>query len=227
MKDISKNDFFYVVDDNYDEHIDLAIPFYKEMHNEISNFLNIGIKSPKILDLGCGTGVTTSVLLDFYPQAKVIAIDLFDEMLNRAKKRLVNYTEQITYIQGDFRKIDWESNIDICISSLALHHILPYEKNQLFDKIYKTLSDDGIFIMIDWTKFNSNNIQKKAFENAEKHADKSVTNKQIVEAWTYHWENINIPDTVEDLIEWLKNSEFRNVNCVFRYYGLAMIIAEK
>ena len=226
MKKISKNDFFYVVDDNYDEHIDLAIPFYKEMHDEINNFLTTSVDNPTIVDLGCGTGITTSVILNTFPHANVIAIDLFDEMLNHAKKRLENYYDQIDYIQGDFREIDWGNNIDICISSLALHHILPDEKKQLFDKIYKSLNKDGIFIMIDWTMFNSKNIQKKAFENAEKHAEKSVSNKQIVESWTFHWEKINIPDTVEDLTDWLKISGFDNVNCVFRYYGLAMIIAE-
>lgn len=227
MKEITKNDFFYVVSDNYDEHIDRAIHYYKEMHLEIPNFLNDKIKNPTILDLGCGTGVTTSILLDFYPDAEVIAIDLFDEMLIHAKNRLQRFKEQITYIKGDFRSYVWKNGIDVCVSALALHHILPKEKQLLFRNIYSSLNTGGRFILIDWTKFQSSFVQHKAYEVAIDYATKSVNDHKIVDSWAEHWQNINIPDTIDDMLIWLKKSGFKHAECVFRFYGLCMIIAEK
>lgn len=227
LQPISKKDFFYVVNDNYDDHITYAIHYYKEMHKEIQRCLNDKIQNPTILDLGCGSGITSSIILDFYPQANVIAIDLFEEMLTHAKKRLQQYQNQITYVQGDFRVCDLGNGIDVCISALALHHILPLEKKFLFQKIYNSLNVNGRFIMIDWSKFNCPWVAKKAAEIAIDHAAKSIVNHEIVDSWAFHWENINIPDTVEDMLNWLKNAGFSYSECVFRYYGLSMIVAEK
>lgn len=227
MKEITKNDFFYVISDNYDEHIDRAIHYYKEMHLEIPKFLIKLIKNPTILDLGCGTGVTTSILLDFYPNAEVIAIDLFDEMLIHAKNRLRQYDGQVKFIKDDFRTFIWEDGIDVCVSALALHHILPNEKQDLFRKICNSMNAEGRFILIDWTKFQSDMVQHKAFEVAVDYATKSVHDQGIVSSWLEHWQNINIPDSVNDMLVWLKKAGFKNAECVFRFYGLCMIIAEK
>ena len=227
MKEINKTDFFYVIGDNYDEHIDLAIPYYKEMHLEIPKFLKKEIKKPSILDLGCGTGITTSKILEFYSDAEVVAIDLFDEMLLHAKNRLRKYDSQITYIKGDYRITEWAPNIDVCVSALALHHILPNEKQLLFKKIFKSLKPGGRFIMIDWSRFQSKFVQEKAYEVAICHASKAINDQNIVTQWAEHWKNRNIPDTMEDMSIWLNESGFQNVECVFRFYGLCMIVAEK
>lgn len=227
MKKLSKSDFFYVQSDNYDEYIERSIPYYVEMHNEILQLLDKKKQNPKILDLGCGTGKTSYVLLGFYPKATIIAIDLFEVMLNHARKRLVDYSDQVTFVQNDFRSFEWEKGIDLCVSALALHHILPIEKKQLFKKIYNSLNPDGKFIMIDWSKFTGSNMQQKAFDIALAYIKKNVDSDLIVDSWSNHWKNFNLPNTVDEMMEWLRICGFPNVNCIFRYYGLAMIIAEK
>ena len=43
-------------------------------------------EAKRILDLGCGTGNSTKILKDRYPNARVIGADNSDEMLAKAKK---------------------------------------------------------------------------------------------------------------------------------------------
>ena len=224
---ITKETFFYVIEDNYDEHIELAIPFYKEMHKELLALFNYDNDSPMILDLGCGTGKTSLALFEKYPKATITGIDLFNEMLSHAQNRLSKYLKQTELIQGDFRKLQFANNYDLCVSSLAMHHLYEDEKKALFQKIYDSLNSNGKFIMIDWTQFNSKNCSNIALETAVENAFNAVNNIEIAKKWKTHWSNENIPDTIENLNIWLLEANFKKVDCVFRYYGLSLIYAEK
>jgi len=227
IKEITQNEFFYVVNDNYDEHIELAIPNYTGMHKELVNLLPILNHVPKILDLGCGTGITASMVLSKFPEANLVGIDLFETMIKHAQKRLSVYNNQISFIKGDYRIVDWDKDFDFCISALALHHILPQEKKIIFKKVFNSLNKNGVFAIIDWTNFNSNLINEASYQNAITFAKINIQNSDIADSWAYHWKNLNIPNTVEEMTKWLKNSGFRHIECVYRYFGLSLIIAEK
>lgn len=227
LSEIKKNDFFYVLNDNYDEHIELAIHSYREMHYEIPRFIPAGKKKISVLDLGCGTGKTSAVVLEKFPEAQVYAIDLFVEMLNHARERLKVFADNVELVQGDFRVLPLGKNFDVCISALAIHHHTSNEKKITFRRIFKSLAPNGRFIMIDWTKFESSFIQNISAEAAEENARKSIDSVETVDAWVEHWNYKNQPDTVEDIRTWLEQAGFSSFECVSRYYGLAMIVAVK
>jgi tRNA (cmo5U34)-methyltransferase len=224
---IDKNSFFFVKDDNYDEYAELAIPYYREMHNELTTF---GPSDPlaqfRVLDLGVGTGKTSEVFLDKYPQATVVGIDLFDEMLDHARSRFAKYGSRVQLEKGDFRTVALSGQFDVCVSALSLHHLTPSEKKELFQRIRDVLKPQGLFLMIDWTRFQSPRIQKAAFENAEKHVRAAVSDTDIINNWCQHWKYQNIPDCVEEMLSWLKTSGFGHAECIIRHYGIALIVAE-
>lgn len=47
----------------------------------------VKLKPKRILDIGCGTGLTTELLMKRYPKAEVYALDLAQPMLNLTRKR--------------------------------------------------------------------------------------------------------------------------------------------
>ncbi|MDR4507776.1 MAG: class I SAM-dependent methyltransferase [Candidatus Brocadiaceae bacterium] len=226
-RDITKNDFFFIKEDNYDEHIELAIPLYKEMHRELVRFADRGKESLKILDLGGGTGKTSYVLLKVYPKSQVKFIDLFDEMIQRAKVRLSPYESNVDYVKGDFMDLCLGEGYDICVASLSIHHQTPEGKRHLFSKVYNALSNDGTFLIIDWTNFTDPAINELAASVAEESAASSISNEQVVEEWCDHWRTKNIPDTVENICKWLHEAGFAYTECVVRYFGIALIYAQK
>ncbi|MFL6799200.1 MAG: trans-aconitate 2-methyltransferase [Xanthobacteraceae bacterium] len=55
-----------------------------------------------VVDLGCGPGNSTELLIARYPQAEVIGLDSSPDMLRQARERLPKYT----FLEGDL--IQWE-----------------------------------------------------------------------------------------------------------------------
>ena len=55
----------------------------------------------RILDLGCGTGEITRRLVQRYPQAQVLGIDILESNLAIARRDSVEFGERVTYEVGD------------------------------------------------------------------------------------------------------------------------------
>lgn len=224
---IDESEFFFVQEDNYDEHAELAIPGYIEMHEALPWCVPAKDQIVRVLDLGCGTGKTSKVILDSFPRCFVIGIDLFDEMLSRARRRLQPYGDRFSVIRGDVRETSFGEGRDLCVAALALHHLTVSEKRQMFEKIFQCLAPGGRFLMIDWTRFASPTIQESAAKIAEVHVSHHVADQHVVAEWVRHWREKNLPETVEDLMGWIRSAGFRGVECVMRNFGVALLVGEK
>jgi ubiquinone/menaquinone biosynthesis C-methylase UbiE len=53
----------------------------------------------KLLDLGCGTGASTSALLEVAPVAEITAVDASVEMLNQARRK--SWPPNVRFVQGN------------------------------------------------------------------------------------------------------------------------------
>ena len=100
-----------------------------------------------VLDLGAGTGLELIPLFEKFPNTKVTAIDISDNMLEELKGR--SFANKVKTICGDFFELDFGCNYDAVISSAALHHFNEKDKKELYTKIYECLKNDGQFINSD------------------------------------------------------------------------------
>ncbi|GAL29216.1 biotin synthesis protein bioC [Vibrio variabilis] len=97
----------------YDQHAELQ----RRVADRLLALLPSDLKGYRILDLGCGTGYCSQVLLE--RGAKVVCADLSSEMLSVAKSRCGS--ENVSYQVADAEALPFEnSTFDIVISSLAL-----------------------------------------------------------------------------------------------------------
>lgn len=85
----------------------------------------------RIVDLGCGTGSSTQLLREKFPQAKIIGVDLAEQMLAIAKTKFQR-DEQVKWLCADAMHVplfpqsqdfifsnlmlQWHNNISICFS---------------------------------------------------------------------------------------------------------------
>jgi len=138
------NEFFNkVVDIDYDEK-HLKVIKAKE---RIIDFLPPSIE--KIVDLGAGTGLELIKLYKKYPNVHTIAIDISDGMLKKLKAR--NLSDNIEIVNKSFFDYDFGINDkDAVISTQALHHFEPSDKEVLYKKVFDCLKDDGIFVNEDY-----------------------------------------------------------------------------
>ncbi len=74
---------------------------------------------PTIADIGCGTGAQTACLVEQIAGAKITAIDLFDEMLERMPLH-----ENITTLRASMDELDIEpESLDVIWSEGAIYNI--------------------------------------------------------------------------------------------------------
>ena len=131
----------------YDQSILRLVPHYHEQHEVILQLLPFDTASPlKALDLGCGTGVLSHVLLRAFPKASLVSLDLSANMIETAKRTLAAYRDRVTARQADFGKDEIGSGYDLVVSGLAIHHLDDPGKQDLYRRIFRALKPGGMFI---------------------------------------------------------------------------------
>jgi tRNA (cmo5U34)-methyltransferase len=225
---ITQDEFFYVGKDNYDETVEMAIPFYALMHEEIVR-IAAGRKSSslKIIDLGSGTGRTSHALLSAFPGSRVRAIDLFDSMHKHARIRLAEYADAVDFVTDDFMYTDLGAPVDLCVSCLAIHHQTPAGKKALFERVHSALLPGGMFLMADWSCFASPLLDQISGRLAEQLARANIDDVKAADDWCVHWRTRNIPSATDDMCTWLRDAGFVHAECVVRYYGMSLVCAIK
>ena len=81
----------------------------EELVENIKNYLEKkNITNPKILDLGCGSGVIGLTLKHFFPDSDVTLVDISEDALKVAKENASNLNLDVNFL-----KSDWFSNIPL------------------------------------------------------------------------------------------------------------------
>lgn len=80
----------------------------------------VALKDPKLVyDLGCGPGNSTELLVEAYPQARVIGMDSSPEMLEQARKAL----PQVIFEQGDLSTWTPKEQADLLYSNATFQWV--------------------------------------------------------------------------------------------------------
>lgn len=103
-----------------------------------------------VLDLACGTGVVTKVLVqNIQPAGTVFALDINSQMLALAKHKCEQWTSAITFIEGSADQIDIPNNyIDTVVCQQGFQ-FFP-DKKAAAREIYKVLKPRGKAIISTW-----------------------------------------------------------------------------
>ncbi|HEK21146.1 class I SAM-dependent methyltransferase [Mucilaginibacter sp.] len=136
----------------------------------------------KLLDVGCGTGLATQMLLDAGMDSRVAEIHLLDtseEMLKQAVKRSTKWGKKVLAINGDVNTV--QEQYDIILISSVLHHIpdLP----PFLEKISSLQKNGGLLITIQDPAAEAQNnqvLENRKKEYQQYHESKRV-NKTIIE----------------------------------------------
>ena len=190
----------------YDQDIINAIPYHKEIHTKISNFVHQKLdknKEYRILDLGVGTGITSKLLLDILPNSQIDVIDFSQTMLDGAKERLGD--KNINYILADYSDIELkQGHYDIIVTMIGLHHQNDSGKESMINKIHSWLKPDGIFFLGDLATYADKKLaalnQAKHFYHLVKKAEDTDT----LADWSHHHIYLNDLATKEQHETWLK-----------------------
>jgi trans-aconitate 2-methyltransferase len=98
-----------------------------------------------VLDAGCGTGRLTEELAKRLPNGRVLACDLSENMVQRAKEHLEpQFGARVRVFQADMANLPLRSEVDGVFSTAAFHWVRDHEK--LFASLYRGLKPGGWLI---------------------------------------------------------------------------------
>jgi tRNA (cmo5U34)-methyltransferase len=130
---------------NYDHLIRYIVPGHPLLISSILDYIpdNPG----RILELGCGTGIITEMILEKFPDAKITGIDISQEMLRVASEKPA--LRNVMFINGDLRGPWPDGPYDTVVSVLCLHHVSAAERAAVAKRVYEVLSPGGRFVCGD------------------------------------------------------------------------------
>ncbi|MFC3885948.1 class I SAM-dependent methyltransferase [Bacillus songklensis] len=175
-------------------------------------------ETPSVLDIGAGTGLFSSFIKEKYPNAQITLIDLSEKMMDVSKERFTNHKD-VHYVIADYTEYKFEEKFDIIISSLSIHHLSDEEKRKLYHKIFFLLNQDGVFINADQILGHTPFIESLYKNDWKNKIETSDLTEQEIEA-AYERTKLDKMATLEDQIHWLKESGFKDVDCIYKYFNI-------
>lgn len=110
----------------------------------------IRVKPSRIIDLGCGTGSTTLMLKQAFPQAEVIGLDLSPYMLVRAEDKAKTAGLAIKWLHGNAEQTKLPAaSFDLVTISLLFHETPAQVTQTILQESFRLLQAGGEVVVLD------------------------------------------------------------------------------
>lgn len=217
---------FNLIAKKYDMNRRKFIPCFEEFYERTTDFLASFVRDPEnILDLGAGTGLLTSYWYRHFPHARFTLTDIAGDMLDIARERFAGAGD-FEYLISDHSEGLPESEFDVIISALSLHHLENSGKEKLFKDIYNALPEGGLFANYD--QFNADTPEMTALYDRHWEASlyKSGLTGEDISLWRQR-RRLDRECSVTEETAMLRQCGFKTVQCVYSCRKFAVIAAVK
>jgi len=220
------NTFYDSISKKYTESIKRCVPRYNEMLCSLFDYLRPDFNPKEILELGCGTGNLTQLIVLKYPNAKITAVDISEESINECKSRIT--LGNIEYINCDFRELSFANSMfDLVLSSISIHHIEDKAKEELFRNLFLWQTPNGILSFCDQFRGESKFIYNKHIETWKAYAQEQNVSNEEWEMWMKHQQDHDYHATLSNHTKWLNEAGYSLIDCTRRFLLWTTILAEK
>ena len=226
---------------DYERKQRLLAPRKDELLNSIVEFIPFNPDAEiRVIDVGAGQGALSERILIRFSAAHATLLDASEQMLSVAEKRLAGYGSRFSIKIGDFDSPEWylllETSADALVSAIALHYLRTECRAPFFESACQVLNTPGCFINGDGFNAHDPFVQDRLVEDMI-----AYTHSQLLEA-----EGRDVPieklremrrtETagagvnrlfLDEQIAVLKRAGFSNVEVVWRYLMLAIVVARK
>jgi tRNA (cmo5U34)-methyltransferase len=186
---------------SYDRRIREEVAGYDELQRRVVAATE-ELTPGRVLDLGTGTGETAWRILDLHPDARLVALDASDGMLEVARDRLPADRVEGWLVQRLEEPLP-SGPFDLVVSALAVHHLDPAGKQELFGRVARSLRPGGRFALGD-----------------------VVVPDRPEEAVIPLMDGYDLPDRADELVAWLGEAGL-STRLVWSERDLAVIVADR
>lgn len=177
--------------------------------------------SPRVLDLGGGTGLLTGMILERWPRARVELVDLAPRMLEQARARFAGRERQVRIRRADYLRDPLGGPYDAVVSALSIHHLPDAGKRAVFRRAFAALRPGGWFVDAD-------NVLATTPALAAAHRSAwiaRVRGSGIAPAElraALRRTRLDVLAPLPDQLRWLRAAGFEDVDCTYRWLHFAV-----
>ena len=209
----------------YDSQRRLFLPCYDDYYKTSVSLLKCYKDDfTKIVDLGAGTGLLTKEIYELYPDAHYVLIDVAGDMLKIAKERFSGLNN-FEFMESDYAEDIPVKNCDLICSALSIHHLENNEKAALYKNCYEKLDKGGCFINLDQFNAETETVNNLYNDWWYSYINWNVTPEE--EASWMERRKLDKENTIQETVELLKNSGFKDVECIYHFMKFGVIMAIK
>jgi SAM-dependent methyltransferase len=162
----------------------------------------------RLLDLGCGDGRLTELLLAAYPGSAAVCVDFSETMLTAAADRLKGVADVVRHDLAEPLPSDGPASgrFDAVVSCFALHHLDDARKMSLLGEVAGRLSSGGVLANLDIVASPTPALHDRWREEMGAPDDPSD----------------QLCDLATQLV-WLGEAGFEDVDCIWKWRSLALM----
>ncbi len=132
----------------YDREINKTIPYYSEFYEQTLDVIaQRGFSELRWLDLGCGTGSLEKLALERFPDARFVAVDPSEKMLEEAKRKLGG--ADVRYLRASSADIDFQACFDVVTAIQSHHYMQEAERKTATENVFRALRGGGLYVCFE------------------------------------------------------------------------------
>jgi SAM-dependent methyltransferase len=206
------------------------VPMLEEQEDIVRRLLERrGREVRRFLDLGCGDGALTALVLDRYPSAEAVLLDFSEPMLERAAERLQRLGARGSLVRADLNDPGWQQRLprgpyDTIVSGLAIHHLPSARKRELFGELFGLLEPGGMFVNMDYVLVEGplqGLFDEKKMDALQAEHDAGVRHR--AEEVIIDEDDDDRPDLAQVQVEWMKQAGFEQAEVQFKWAEAAVM----
>jgi tRNA (cmo5U34)-methyltransferase len=211
----------------YDALIPKLIPHYMEQHQVMMRLAKILVPEGAIsaLDLGCGTGVLAYQVLQAFPEANVLLLDVAESMLDAARRNLAAFPGRVAsrcadFVGADLSRGDGAPGYDLVVSGLSLHHLEGDDLRAFYARLHSAMRPGGAFLNRDIVA-NGDPAVRGLHERLWREYIRAGGEDEA--SWFAKYQLEDRPTPVAKHLEWLAEAGFENAACHWQYLNFAIV----
>lgn len=178
----------------------------------------------QVLDVGTGQGAVAALVLDAFPNARAVGLDVSEPMMEIAGERMARYGERFRYQLGDFvdgaLPADLTGKFDVAVSSRAIHHLPTAKKQLLYRALYESLNPGGGIFNLDSVAPPDDNLRQRYRE-----AGRVMRGQPRTGDGAYRGGGLpgHYYEKLDEHLDLFRTAGFTSVDCFWKRLGMTLL----
>jgi tRNA (cmo5U34)-methyltransferase len=216
------------VAETFSDHVRRSVPLYEEGHDLVCKISDFFLEQNSVCyELGVSTAALLRQLAARHPKKNVrfVGIDIEEAMIEQARKEIGDIPN-VSLIVDDINQHEYEP-ADLIVSYYTVQFVPPKRRQQLIDRVYKSLNWGGAFLMFEKVRAADARFQDIATALYTDYKIDQGYNSEEILSKTRSLKGVLEPFSTQGNLDLLKRAGFVDIMSVMKYVCFEGFLAIK